>query len=91
VGTDGDGVAYDEMRGQQRESLTRTAELVGITLGELWERHERLWHRELEQAWGAIQQVADMLLAGATVTDAVVRDLVDELWARYEDDEHDQR
>ena len=41
---------------------------------------EEVWHRELERAWPAIQQVAALLLAGESVTHVVVRDLVD----RYE-------
>ncbi|MGV9861890.1 hypothetical protein [Rhodococcus koreensis] len=37
----------------------------------------QVWHIELEQAWPAMQRVAELLLAGATVTDAQVRALVD--------------
>jgi hypothetical protein len=56
------------------------AEHLGIP-GELRERKERGWADELEHAWDVIQEVAELLLAGNTVTDAVVRELVDQMWS----------
>ena len=38
---------------------------------------EQTWNAELERKWPAIKQIAEQLLAGNTVTDAVVRELVE--------------
>ena len=48
-----------------------------IDEGELAQRQERRWADELESAWGIIRQVAKLLLAGNTMTDAVVRELIE--------------
>jgi hypothetical protein len=76
VNADGDSDAYEDMRGEE----VRFAEYLGITPGELRDRRERGWGDELERAWPVIQQVAKLLLAGDTVTDAVVREFVDGMW-----------
>jgi hypothetical protein len=77
---DGDFDAYEQMRVDDLGMLTLAAEHCGITPGELREQQGGLWRDELERAWGVIQQVAKLLLTGATVTDAVVRELVDAMW-----------
>jgi hypothetical protein len=76
---DGDHDDYEDMRDGDVHGIA-FAEHLGITPGEVRWRQERGWGDELERAWGVIQQVADLLLAGTTVTDAVVRELVEEMW-----------
>ena len=80
VNADGDSDAYEGMRVEDLKDRMLLAEHLDITPGELRERQERGWGDELEHAWPVIQQVAKLLLAGDTVTDAVVRDLVDGMW-----------
>jgi hypothetical protein len=80
VNADGDFDVYEDMRAEDIKDRMLLAEHLGITPGELRERQERGWGDELEHAWPVIQQVAKLLLAGHTVTDAVVRELVDGMW-----------
>ena len=84
------GTRYEGIFEHDIDHIIQFAASHGIVLpGELSDRQEHGWARQLESAWGVIQHVAKLLLAGATVTDAVVRELVDEMWARYEDGDHD--
>ncbi len=78
---------YEGIFDQDIDHVIQFAASHGIVLpGERRERQERCWASELEDAWGVIQQVAELLLAGETVTDAVVRELVDEMYSSWEKD-----
>ena len=75
--SDGDSQAYEAVRTDEREMEIRTAQLSGITVSEFRQRQELAWGRELEGSWNVIQDVANMLLDGHTVTATDVRQLVD--------------
>lgn len=69
---DGDGRAYEQ-------SLRDEAAALGGFIPDR-ESREATWSMELERAWPAIQRMAQLLLDGKPVTDAVAREAVEETY-----------